>query len=123
MFPKINALPGAQGQALVEYGNAQVDLGQSRLDVGWHIIFAFHGVAKEMSFAAGQAMKKLFEIVGGAGVGVFADDQASRGVLQEKMAKALGQATLRNHLLNLSGDFIKTWARRGDHELALSHPP
>ena len=47
MFPEVNALPRAQAKTAVRHRDAEVDGGQSRPDVGRHVIGPLDGVLGE----------------------------------------------------------------------------
>jgi hypothetical protein len=53
--------------------------------MSWHIVFAFRCVTEEVRLAAGESLEELFQVVGGGWVRVLLNEQASRGVLQEKV--------------------------------------
>ena len=44
VFPKINALPGAQGQSAVRQRDGKIDRSQGGSNVGGHVVIAFGGM-------------------------------------------------------------------------------
>lgn len=73
MFPKINALPGAEAEAGISKGNGKINGRESGADMSGHIILAFGGVAKQRIAIRNQAREKTLEILANSWVRVFLD--------------------------------------------------
>lgn len=77
VFKQVNPLPCAEGKLALVDGDAKVNPGQHRTDMGGHVIWPFERVAK----LAGIFGNELFEVVAkigdDVGVVVFLDRERS----------------------------------------------
>ena len=78
-----NALPGAEGGAALDDGDAFRRAGEGHAEVGGSVVRAFVGVCKIVGILGNQSLKICFQVFSGAGVRSFEDHKAGAGVLQE----------------------------------------
>lgn len=125
VFPKVNALPGAEGHGAVRDGNGHVDGREGGADVGGHVIVALGGVFKERIAVGNQALKKPFEVAADFGIGIFLDEQGGGSVLNVQGDNAGFESGLRDELFRFSSDFVESASFRlqGDFGALLSQHP
>ena len=117
MFPKVDALPGAEHHRAGGDRDAEVDAGQRRADVGRHVVVALVVVLVNRVGIRGQARKNRLEVGAHGGVGVFLDEQRGGGVADVQCGQAGLEAAGRHQAVHLAGDLVKPAAARGDAQL------
>lgn len=87
MFTKIDSLPSSQGQRSLVGRDQERRLGECRLDVARHIVWAFLGMKETFLIERDQPFEKEFEIVASRGIGILLDGEARRSVLKKQVDK------------------------------------
>ena len=75
MFPKVNALPGAEDQEAPSHRDGQVHSCESGADMRRHVIIAFSGVNEHRIAVWNEAAEEGFEIAANIRVGIFLNEQ------------------------------------------------
>lgn len=75
VFEEVDALPGAEGEAVLEDGDDFAGAGEGHADVAWHVIRAFAGVGEPGGAFRDEAVEEFLEVVPGVGVGIFHEDE------------------------------------------------
>jgi len=114
VFEHVNSLPGAQCEPGIDDRDGQLRLRKRGADMRRHVIGTLGGVAVPGCVFGNDARKELIEITYHVGVGVFLDDQRSRGVLNKHRQQPRADALAVRPLFDLSGDGIQTFAPRGN---------
>lgn len=89
MFPKVDALPGAESEATVLEGNGKVHAGQGAANVCGHIVGAFSSVDEKAIAVGNDARHPGFEIATDIWVGIFLDEERGRSVAHVQGAQAV----------------------------------
>jgi len=116
MFPKINPLPGPQGEASASDRDAEVHGGQGRPHVRRHVVVALEGVLKQRVAVWNEPREKPFEIAPHLWVGIFLDEQRGRGMPQVKREQAGGETALRHPGCDFPGEFVEPASPRGNRQ-------
>ena len=94
VFPKENALPGAEGTATACDRDAQRGLGEGGFDVGRHVVRALHRMDVAGVSVGDESRKKCVEVALHVTVGVLVDDQGCDRVMNELLSEPFGDAGL-----------------------------
>jgi len=74
VFPKINALPGAEREFAAYYGHGHIHRGESGANVRGHIVLTFGSVLEDWIAIRDQPREKLLEVAANIRIGVFLND-------------------------------------------------
>jgi len=74
--------------------------------MGRHIVGTFGCMDKQRVSVGNQSSHEGLEITPHVGIGVFAEDQRSAGVMDEDVTEALVHSRADDQILNLPGDFV-----------------
>ena len=108
MFPKVDALPGTQGQSTVHDGNRYACLRQNTSDVSRHVIGPFQTVGISGVAIRDESFEKIVEVIKDGRIRVFADNERRAGMVNEQSAEPREDSTPCHGLLDLSGDPIQS---------------
>ena len=111
MLEEKDPLPGPQSHPAIDNRNDLTTSTQHHANVGGHVIRTFVGVNKVWRVFRNKMIKERMKIRARAGVGIFHDDQARTGVLDENRDGARLDTRIGNNLGNLPGDLISSLAR------------
>ena len=89
MFPKVDALPGAQTEAAILEWNGKVHARQRAANVRGHVIGTFGSVNEKAIAVGNNARHPGFEVATDIWVGIFLNEQRCRGVADMQRAKAV----------------------------------
>ena len=110
MFEQENALPRSELHFSIENGYGFAGVRQHHPDVRWHVIAALRVVREIIGVVWHDPVEKLFQVSARGRIGIFHDDNAATGVLNEDSDCSTAHTALIDPRLNLIGDFIKTLA-------------
>lgn len=113
VLPQVNALPGAQHQLSLLYGDAQLGRRQCRLDMGGHIIGPLQCVRVEGVAFRYQPVEPVLQIDARTVIVILLDQQARRGMLDEQGAQPLVGFTARYGLTHRFGDAVQALPGHG----------
>ena len=119
VFPEIDALPGAKGEAPLGHRDREVDGGQGGSNMSGHVVIAFSSMAEQGGTIGHEASKECFEVAADIGVGVFLDQERGGGVADMKGEQASLERVAGDPGPDLIRDFIETATTGGDFELVL----
>jgi hypothetical protein len=102
MFPKVNALPGAEGESTALVRNAEIYGGEGGADVGRHIVIAFGSVLEDGIAIGCEAREDAFKVAADLGVGIFLNKEGRGSVLEMQG----GDACLETRLLEDGADMV-----------------
>jgi hypothetical protein len=114
MFPKINSLPGAQGELAFHDRNGEVYAGQRGADVGGHVIFAFGSVDEKRVAIGDEPGEEFFEIAADIRVGILLDEEGGRGMAEMKGEEAVLQVVFGEPRGDFVREFIEAATASGD---------
>ena len=89
MFPKVDALPGAETQPAVLKWNREVNARQSAAHVRGHIVGTFGGMDEKAIAVGHDARHPRFEIAPHVGISIFLDEQRGRSVPHVQSAQPI----------------------------------
>lgn len=116
VFPDVDALPGAEGEAAGVDGDGEGGGGEGGLDVGGHVVGAFGGVGVERIAFRHEAIEPGFEIAPRRWVGVLLNGQARGGVANHDRTQPLIDMTVSNYRLDFGSDLKQALAGGSDCE-------
>src|SRR5258708_29332750 len=82
MFPKVNALPGAEHQPAFLHRYAQIDGRERRANVRRHIVITFAGVLEQRVTIGRETREKPLQITQDFSIGIFLNQERSRVLLE-----------------------------------------
>src|SRR5262245_212853 len=80
MFPEIDSLPGAKGEAAALDGNGEVHGGEGGTDVGRHVVIAFRSVDEQRVAVGHKTREEGFQVAADIGVGIFLNQKRGGGM-------------------------------------------
>ena len=107
VFPEINALPRAQRQPTMPHRNGEIDRGERSPNMCRHIIGAFNGVNEQAVAIRNEAREKGFQVASHIRIGIFLDEQGSRGVPEVKRDETVLDVVVRKPFGNFTRNFVK----------------
>ena len=106
VFPEVNPLPGSQRQSAFRNRDPEIHRGDGRTHVCRHIVVTFGRVLKEPVAIGNKPFEKAIEIAPHFWIGIFLDQEGSRGVKDVQSEQACLDPALADKLLRLPGEFI-----------------
>ena len=117
MLPEVDALPRAKRHFSVCDRNRKVHRRQGSADVGGHVIVAFSGMNEEPIAIRHQAGKEFLQIAPHIRVGIFLNEQRSRGVAKVQSEQASSERVIGNPLSDVISEIVQAASRGVDFEL------
>src|SRR5688500_13883243 len=114
MLEKIDALPGAEHELPVHDRNAQVHLGQGRLQMRRHVVGTFVVVLIESRTLRRELIEELLQVATHGRRRVLLDDEGRGSVPAEQRQQSGTYVLLRHPRTHVVGEFMKAAARRAD---------
>ena len=116
VFVQVNALPGSEYRSAAGDGNRKAGLGESRANMGRHVVWSLHAVPIQFRLPGNQSPEEIFQIVTDVGVGILLNGQGSRSMLdierQETGCDLLAPAPVEH----LAGEVIEPGAAGANFE-------
>jgi len=119
MFEQEHALPCAELHFSTDYRHSFTGARQYHADMRWHIIAAFGTVREINGVFRHEPLEKLFQVAARSRIGIFHDDDAATGVLNEKSYCPHLHSRPVDLRLHFLGDFVKTLAVSPDFKLVV----
>lgn len=110
VFPKIDTLPLSHSQLAIDNGDGQANVGNSGLNMGRHIIFAFFDMFEPVG-KGNSALHPLFEVMTSVGVMILLNAQTAGSMQNKKVAHTIFDVAVLYNIVNLLGDVIKPLGR------------
>jgi len=119
MFEQENALPCAELHFSIDYRHGFTGARQYHADMRWHIIAALGAVREVMSIFRDEPIEELFQVAARGRIGIFHDDNAATGVLNENSYRPRLHSRAFDLRLHFVGDFVKTLGVGPDFKLVV----
>jgi hypothetical protein len=120
VLKKEDALPRPEPHFSAHNRHGLAGARQSHADVRWHVVAAFCIMRKVIGVFRHETLEKLLQIASGGRIGVFHDDDAATGVLNENGDCSVLGAALVYRRLHVIGDFIECLAVGAHFELVMA---
>ena len=117
MFEEENALPGSELHFSIDDRHGFAGARQYHADVRRHIIAALRIVREIIGGFRHEPIEKLFQVAARGRIGIFHDDNAATGVLNENSYRPRLYSRPVDFRLHFVGDFVKTLAVGSDFKL------
>src|SRR5260221_106642 len=117
MFPKVKFLPGAEHQPAFLHRYAQIDGRERRANVRRHIVITFAGVLEQRVTIGRETREKPLQITPDFRIGIFLNQERSRGVLEMEGGQPGLETCLGSQRLHLVGELVKAPATRAHLDL------
>ena len=117
MFEEENALPCAELHFSIDDGHGFAGARQYHADVRRHVVATLGTVREVISGFRHEPVEKLFQVAARGRIGIFHDDDAATGVLNENSYRPRLYSRAVDFRLHFVGDFVKTLAVSSDFKL------
>lgn len=116
MFKDENTLPDPQLEFTTRDGNDFARSRQRHTEVARHIVGPLRNMNEIACTFRNQAVEESVEIGPGGTVGIFVNDEAGAGVLDEDSREPCNNTTLTNDPCDFGGNFVRPFAAGADTE-------
>lgn len=116
VFEEEQALPGAKAEVASNDGHNLAGGGQDGSEMGCHIVRTFQRVDKTFTVFGSETFEIMMEVRARGRVGIFEDDQAGAGVLDENGGSTGQDPTQLHHAADRVRDLIGAFTRSRDGE-------
>src|SRR5205823_1475215 len=119
VFPKINALPCAEGEFTSADGNRKIYGRERGADMGGHVIVTFGSMNKNGIAIRHEPRKETFQVTANIGIGIFLNEQGCGSVAKMQCQEAIFKTVLREPGSDFVSELVKATATGGNFQLVL----